>query len=567
MTIGHHADIAQPVMLLLDTPLRNGAADESYDYIVVGAGSSGCVLANRLSTDATVSVLLIESGPKDTSPLIAMPRGLGKMHQPGNPNVKFYSVGAGGNRPDETWFKGSTLGGSSSINGMVYARGAPTDYDGWEAGGCTGWGWRDIGPCFVELEDHELGASAVAGRGAGGPLRVSVHPVRHALTEAILNAAAQNGAPRVDDINDICAVRDGGVGYMTRTISKGRRVSASDAFLKPVLSRPNLHVATGTDALKIVFEGTRASGISIRDAQGVRTLNVRREVVLCAGAFESPKLLLVSGIGPATQLTPLGIDVVAESPDVGRNLRDHRYLPVMFTVRRGSLNGAFRGGGLLLSLLRYLTGKNGPLTHAAHEAAGFIKTRPDLAHADVQVGIGLYTIKLTAKGHGIGDGQGLTIGGYYTRPQSQGELRLTAADPDAPLRIDSHTFEAAADRAGAIAMLRWIRALAAQPALKPFALEETSPGAAVQTDDDIMIALMEQTSTAFHVAGTCRMGADAASVVDPALRVRGVHGIRVCDTSIFPTLVSGNTSAPAMAVALRLAKMMLNEESPTVQVN
>lgn len=540
--------------------MQNGAAGESYDYVIVGAGSSGCVLANRLSADEGASVLLIESGPKDTSALIAMPRGLGKMHQPGNPNVKFYSVGAGGNRPDETWFKGSTLGGSSSINGMVYARGAPMDYDGWEASGCTGWGWRDIGPCFVELEDHELGSSDAACRGASGPLKVSVHPVRHALTEAILDAAAQNGAPRVDDINDIRAVRDGGVGYMTRTISNGRRVSASDAFLKPVLTRPNLHVATGTDALRIVFEGTRATGLRIRDAQGVWTIEIRREVLLCAGAFESPKLLLLSGIGPAAQLAPLGIDVVAESADVGRNLRDHRYLPVMFTVRRGSLNGAFRGGGLLLSLLRYLSAKTGPLTHAAHEAAGFIKTRPELDHADVQLGIGLYTIKLTPKGHGIGDGQGLTIGGYFTRPQSQGELRLTGADPDAPLRIDANTFDDVADRAGAIAMLRWIRALAARPALKPFMLEETSPGAAVQTDDDIMLALRERTSTAFHVAGTCRMGADAASVVDPHLQVRGVHGVRVCDTSIFPTLVSGNTSAPAMAVALRLAKMIQAEK-------
>lgn len=529
---------------------------ESYDYIVVGAGSSGCVLANRLSADPKVSVLLLESGPQDTSALIAMPRGLGKLHNPADPNVKFYSAGAGGNRPDEVWFKGSTLGGSSSINGMVYARGAPLDYDGWEAAGCAGWGWKDIGPCFMELEDHELGHDASAWRGAGGPLRVSMHPVQHVLTEAVLQAGAQNGAPRVADINDVNVVRDGGMGYMTRTISRGQRVSASDAFLKPVVSRPNLHVATNTQTLKIIFDGTGATGVLIRDQAGTRILHSRGEILLCAGALESPKLLLLSGVGPSSVLAPLGIETIVESPDVGGNLRDHRYLPVMYRVREGSLNGAFRGLGLLVSLIRYLAGRSGPLTHAAHEVAGFIKTSPELDHADVQLGIGLYTIKLTPKGHGIGDGAGMTIGGYYTRPTSRGTLRIVSADPDVNPRIDINSFDSDEDRLGSIAMLRWIRRLAQQPALKPYILEELSPGPAVQTDDEIMFALRDYASTAFHVAGTCRMGADECAVVDPHLRVRGVQGLRVCDTSVFPTLVSGNTSAPAMAVALRLAQIM-----------
>lgn len=536
--------------------MEEAGINDSYDYVIVGAGSSGCVLANRLSADPNVSVALLESGPPDTDPLIAMPRGLGKLHQPSNPNVKFYSAGAGGNRPDETWFKGSTLGGSSAINGLVYVRGAPRDYDGWEQAGCTGWGWRDIGPCFVEMEDHELGASESAWRGAGGPLKISLHPTRHRLTEAVLAAGEQSGAPRVPDINDPQVVGDGGLGYMTRTIAAGRRVSAADAFLKPVRQRGNLRILTRTHALRLLFEGLRVRGVAVRDAAGTRTITAGREVILCAGALESPKLLQLSGIGPAALLASLGIDVLVDAPDVGRNLRDHRYFPMTFRVRRGSLNGAFRGPGLLLSLARYMAGKRGPLTHAAHEVAGFIKTRPGLDHADAQLGIGLYTIKLTPKGHGIGDGDGLTIGGYITRPKSTGELRIISADPDTQPRIDPNAFDSVEDRQSAIAMVRWIRRLAAQPALQPFIVEELSPGADVRSDDEIMMALLEHGSTAFHVAGTCRMGADANSVVDPALRVRGVAGLRVCDTSIFPTLVSGNTNAPAMAVALRLSRMM-----------
>nr|WP_235906756.1 GMC family oxidoreductase N-terminal domain-containing protein [Pseudomonas saliphila] len=527
---------------------------ESYDYIIVGAGSAGCVMANRLSTDPSVSVLLIESGPEHTSPLIAMPRGIGKLLMPGNPHVWDYQASRGEGMATELWLKGKAIGGSSSVNGMVYVRGAPADYNAWEAQGCTGWGWQDMGRQFVAMEDHQLGSSEW--RGVGGPLKVTVHPPGNELCDAIIDAAAHIGTTTVADTNHVDSVTQGGFGYQPQTTWKGQRFSAAKAFLDPVRARPNLTVLTGTHVQRIQFEGRRAVAVQVREKDGERRIRCQREVLLCAGAIESPKLLQLSGIGPAYLLQSLGIPVIQDAPDVGRNLREHVYIAAQFRVTRGSFNHCFAGLGLARSVLSYFVGKKGPMTHAAHEAGGFVKTRPELERPDAQIGVSLFSMDGDGKTVAIDKQPGITLGGYFMHPQSQGEIRIESADPAVPPKIVANYLSAEADQAAAIALLKWIRKLAAQPALKPFLVEELTPGPQVQSDEEMLAAFRRFGQTAYHVAGTCRMGTDERAVLDPELRVRGVDGLRVIDTSIMPALVSGNTNAPAMAIAMRAAEII-----------
>jgi len=529
---------------------------EQYDYVIVGAGSSGCVLANRLSADPSVSVLLVESGPADTDPMIRMPRGIGKLLVAGNKHVWDYQIDPGSGAPQELWLKGRTLGGSSSINGMVYVRGAPADYDAWEAAGCTGWGWRDIGRQFVALEDHQLGAAEY--RGAGGPLKVSIHPSGSPLCEAVIKAAQQSGTPRVEDTNHVATVESGAFGYQPQTTWKGQRFSAARAFLEPIKGRTNLEILTGTHVLKINFIGTRATSLIVREACGTREIGIGREVILSAGAIESPKLLQLSGVGPAALLRKHGIDVVAHRSQVGQNLREHVCLPLQYRVRSGSLNHAFRGLGLLRSLWCYYTGGRGPLSHAAHEAGGFVRTRPDVSRADAQIGVSLHSLTV-AKNNQVAPEKehGLTFYSYFTRPESQGEVAIRSADPaDAPV-IKANYMSTQVDRDAAVALVRWVRNLVRQPALAPFVVEELVPGPQYRSDEELLEAVRRIGRTAYHVSGTCRMGSDADSVLDPELRVRGVSGVRVVDTSIMPTLVSGNTNAPAMAIAMRASELIL----------
>ncbi len=532
-----------------------GRVKDIYDYIVVGAGSAGCVLANRLSANPKVSVLLIDAGTDGKSPFIPMPRGYGVLLRPGSRNVKFYKAGRGGNRKPEMWFKGATIGGSSAVNGMVYVRGAPMDYDGWEAAGCSGWGWREMSACFAELEDNELGPGD--GRGVGGPLPVTIHPRRTPLHEALIEAGVQSGLTRADDVNAPAAVRDGCIGYVQRNISRSaRRQTSAEVFLRPVRGRRNLTVVSGNQARRIVFDGTTATGVVVRDGDGERTLGVRREVIVSAGAIESPKLLQLSGVGPADLLAAHGVPLVVDSPGVGRNLREHRYMQFTVRLSHGGDNAGLRWPGLLLSAARYYLFRSGPLSYGAQEVLAVLKTSPEIAHADAQIGVSLYSTQYTRKGQVAERVPGLAIGVYPARPQSQGTLRIASADPDAAPLIDANYFDTEEDRRVGVGLLRWAWRFVGQPALKPFAAQVVFPPPTDDSDEALLAQYIDQGVTTFHVAGTCRMGSDAESVVDTDLRLRGVANVRVCDTSVFPTLVTGNTNGAAMAVALRLAQRM-----------
>lgn len=513
------------------------------------------MLANRLSASPVNRVLLIESGPDDKSPLIRMPRGVGKLLDPANPHVYSYAVAAAGNQPEEIWLKGRTIGGSSSVNGMVYMRGAPRDYDDWEQAGCTGWGWDRIGQHFVDLEDHALGEGLW--RGSGGPLRISVMRRGNPVTDAMLEAGAQMGVPTVDDVNAVDVVADQGMGYQTTTTWKGERFSAARAFLDPVRNRPNLSIVTASSVEKIVFEGNHATGVIMAG----RTIGFKGEIILCAGAVETPKLLELSGIGDAARLQALGIEVVAHSPLVGENLREHRYIAIDWRIRSHSSNQKLSGFGLIGSVIRYLLWRRGPMTDAAHEVGGLIKTVPDLDRPDAQIGSMLVTMKQDSKGKVVlDDFPGMRMLGYFTRPESRGSTHICSPDPLVPPKINANHFAEQIDRDRALALFKWIRRFGRQSVLAPWIVEEVGNAAPMRTDEDILANLLQLGGTSFHIAGTAAMGADPQSVLDPQLRVRGVTGLRVCDTSIMPALVSGNTNAPAMAIAMNAADMILGKE-------
>jgi choline dehydrogenase-like flavoprotein len=528
--------------------------ETGFDVIVVGAGSSGCVLASELTRDPTCRVLLLESGPPDTSPLIHMPRGIGKLLTPGNRHVWSYKASKGPGRGTEDWMKGRTLGGSSSVNGMVYMRGLPSEYDDWAAAGCTGWGWSDLGRCFKAMEDHELGEAEW--RGTGGPVKVSIHPSGHPLYEAILNAGVQAGVPRVDDVN---AATQGGLGYQPRTISGGKRWSAAKAFLDPARSRKNLVVRTGVHVKRVVFEGARAVGVELNDpraAAGSSVVRAAREVILSAGALNTPMLLQTSGVGPAELLQGLGIPVVAHAPGVGRHLLEHRCMMMQVRLHDGSLNREYQGWRLGRNLLRYFASHSGPMTCAAHEVCGLIKTRPELPRPDAELGIGLYSINVKDGKVVLEDQPGMTWVGYFTTPDSEGSVQISSRDGRSAPVIDANYLHTERDRRHSVDLVRAMRRILAQPALARYVVAETQPGPAYASDDELVEAYSQFGSTAFHVSGTCRMGADAGSVVDPQLRVRGVQALRVVDTSIMPTLISGNTNGAAMAVGLRAAELI-----------
>jgi choline dehydrogenase-like flavoprotein len=530
-----------------------------FDYIIVGAGSAGCAVASRLSARCANSVLLIEAGPPDTSPFIHMPKGFVKLlansaHCWVIPHARRYGSGS----QQEIWIGGKMFGGSNSINGMQYNRGQPRDYDDWEAQGAGGWGWSAVGPAFKAMEDHELGEAE--DRGVGGPIHLQVNRSRLALHDALIEAGAQMGLRHVEDLN--AAGSDEGIGYAVWNIYRGRRWGTAQSLLAAARSRPNLKVLAQTAASQIRFDGRRAVTVECVCNGQTQTFRARREIVLCAGVIHSPKLLQLSGVGPASHLQSLGIPVVADSPGVGRNLRDHRYLPVQFRLKSHdfSSNREYKGWRLVKNLLQYSSFHTGPLTWAPAEIAAFIKTRPDLHRADAHLVMQSFSWSRSPGGTRLTleDKPGFGMIAGITHSESTGTILIRSSDPAELPAIDYQPLSHEADRRIAPCLLRYVRRFCEQPALRSTLAAEIFPGLKVQSDDEIVAAFIDHGASGLHMVGSCRMGQGLHTVVDERLRVHGFPNLRVADCSIMPACISGSggTSAPAMMIGWRAAQLI-----------
>ncbi len=535
---------------------------KSFDYIVVGAGSAGCVLANRLTASGQHRVLLLEAGGRDRNIWIHIPLGYGKLFN----NAKVNWLYDTDPEPDLNNRKiiqprGKVLGGSSSINGLLYVRGQPEDYDHWRQLGNAGWSFGDVLPYFRRAEDQERGADAL--HGAGGPLAVSNVSEPHPLCEAFIEAAGQAGFPRNGDFN---GPTQEGAGYFQLTARNGRRCSTAVGYLRPAQRRSNLSVATGALATRVLLSGRRATGIEYRLGDTTHIAHANAEVILAGGAFNSPQLLQLSGLGPAALLRSHGIDVVADMPGVGSDLQDHLQVRMQYRctepITMNDVINSLRhrvGAGL-----RYIMSRKGLLTIGAGYAGAFLRTRPELETPDVQLHFLIFSAD--AAGAALHSFPGFMTSVCQLRPESRGFVRIKSSDPNQPPTIQPRYLSSAVDRDTTVAGMSLLRRVMDQPAMRRYIAEEIAPGPKCTSDADLLSFARETGTTVYHPTSTCRMGSDPAAVVDERLRVHGIEGLRVIDGSIMPTVVSGNTNAAVIMIAEKGADMVLQDAATRAPV-
>jgi choline dehydrogenase len=524
------------------------------DFVIVGAGSAGCVLAARLSEDPATRVVLLEAGGEDRNMWIHIPLGFGKTFA--DPRVNWcYETepdpGAGGRRI--FWPRGKVLGGSSSINGMVYIRGQHEDFDHWRQLGNAGWSAADVLPYFKRAE-HQTRLEDDF-HSTGGPLCVSDVTEGHPICEAFIKACNDAGYPRNDDFN---GAQQDGVGYHQTTTRKGRRCSTAVGYLHPAMKRPNLQVITRAHTERVLFEGKRAVGVAFRQDGQTRTARAKREVVLCGGAIGSPQILMLSGVGPQEHLTELGIPVVHHLPGVGQNLQDHYSAAIKLKCTQPlTVNDVMQSKLRMVKTgLEYFLFRKGPLTVITAEVALFAKTRPELATPDVKFSIA--TFSADRPQDGLHPWSGFTLLVYQLRPESRGEIRLKSARAEDAPAMRPNYLATETDRRTIVDGLKMGRTLLASPPMQPFIASEYLPGPAVQADEQWLDYARNNGGTVFHPTSTCKMGGDPMAVVDAELRVHGLEGLRVVDASVMPAVISGNTNAGAIMIGEKAADMLRN---------